>query len=103
MNVTLDQIYNHSMMYAEAVLQSYFRSIEPDSDYINQSEAKTYLRRKGFEVSALKKWTDAGLITAVKRGNNRTSRVFYSFAKLKHLLASLQLKEMCNNQMEPTS
>ena len=40
---------------ADAAVQTYIKSIEPDSDRIKQTEAKEYLRRRGYKPGDLKK------------------------------------------------
>ena len=80
----------------DAGVQSYVRSIDPQSDYVKQGEAKRYLQRMGFRPAMLQRWVDARLLTPVKTGDAQNATVMYSMADIKALISSIRLKGIAN-------
>ena len=78
----------------DAGIQEYKRSVEPDIDYVTQSEAQRYLRRLGYRPSILFKWKSENLLTPVKTGDSKNSSVLYSLAEIKKLVCSIQIKNL---------
>ena len=78
----------------DAGIQEYKRSVEPDIDYVTQSEAQRYLRRLGYRPSILFKWKSENLLTPVKTGDSKNSSVLYSMAEIKKLVCSIQIKNL---------
>ena len=81
----------------DAGIQAYVRTSEPDTDNIKLSEAKRYIKARGYKAIMLRKWTEHDLLHPHKTGDNNCA-VIFSLAEIKQLLVSLELKELCNNQ-----
>ena len=67
--------------FAEVIaiaIRRHEETLRPQGKTINQSQAKEYLKRVGFEPSDLKKMIQANLITPVKMGESRNSSVKFS-------------------------
>ena len=80
----------------DAGVQSYIRSIEPEQDYIKQSEAKRYISKLGYKPVMLQRWVNAHLLTPVKTGVTQNAAVLYSLSDIKKLICALRLKEITN-------
>ena len=93
-NVDLLQIMDIIKSAVDAGIQEYKRSVEPDIDYVTQSEAQRYLRRLGYRPSILFKWKSENLLTPVKTGDSKNSSVLYSLAEIKKLVCSIQIKNL---------
>ena len=93
-NVDLLQIMDVIKSAVDAGIQEYKRSVEPDIDYVTQSEAQRYLRRLGYRPSILFKWKSENLLTPVKTGDSKNSSVLYSMAEIKKLVCSIQIKNL---------
>ena len=93
-NVDLLQIMDVIKSAVDAGIQEYKRSVEPDIDYVTQSEAQRYLRRLGYRPSILFKWKSENLLTPVKTGDSKNSSVLYSLAEIKKLVCSIQIKNL---------
>lgn len=93
-NVDLLQIMDIIKSAVDAGIQEYKRSVEPDIDYVTQSEAQRYLRRLGYRPSILFKWKSENLLTPVKTGDSKNSSVLYSMAEIKKLVCSIQIKNL---------
>lgn len=79
---------------ADAAVQTYIKSIEPESDRVKQSEVKAYLRRRGIKPVILAKWVKAKLLHPVKLSSARNSPVWYSMAEIKCLIAANAAKKL---------
>lgn len=79
-----------------AGVQSYLRSVSPQSDLVKQSEAKRYLQRLGYKPAMLQRWVDGGLLTPVKTGDAQNAAVIYSLTDIKTLISSIHLKQIVN-------
>ena len=49
-------------------------------------------------ISMLNKWKEAGLLTPAKTGDRQNSTVLYSFAEIKRLVCTIQMKTICEPQ-----
>ena len=96
MNITLQDLMEIVSKAVDAGVQSYIKSTEPSQDRIKQSDAKHYIAKLGFQPVMLSKWADAHLLTPVKVGEAQNSAVWYSLAEIKSVIASIQLKKICN-------
>ena len=94
----LDRLMSIIRTAVDAGIQEYRRSVEPEEDDISQAEAKRYLRRIGYKPSMLNKWKAAGLLTPAKTGDRQNSTVLYSFAEIKRLVCTIQMKTICGPQ-----
>lgn len=96
MDIELKDLLSFVTEAVDAGVQSYVRSIDPQADYIKQSEAKRYIQRLGFRPAMLQRWVDAKLLTPVKTGDAQNAAVMYSMADIKTLISSIRLKGMTN-------
>lgn len=96
MDIEMGDLLAFVTFAVDAGVQEYKRSVEPSEDWINQADAKKYVKRMGFQPVMLRKWSDARLITPVKVGERQNAPVMYSLAEIKKLISSLKLKSMCN-------
>ena len=79
---------------ADAAVQTYMKSIEPNSDRIKQTEAKEYLCRRGYKPGDLKKWVQAKMLHPVKLSHARNAAVGYSLSEIKCLIAAYSAKQL---------
>ena len=96
MDIELKDLLTFVTEAVDAGVQSYVRSIDPQSDYVKQGEAKRYLQRMGFRPAILQRWVDARLLTPVKTGDAQNASVLYSLADIKALVSSVRLKGVVN-------
>lgn len=96
MDIALKDLLSFVTVAVDAGVQSYMRSVDPDTDYVKQSEAKRYISRLGFRPVMLQRWVDAHLLTPVKTGDAQNASVLYSLADIKALISSIRLKAMTN-------
>ena len=96
MDIELKDLLSFVTEAVDAGVQSYVRSIDPQSDYVKQGEAKRYLQRMGFRPAILQRWVDARLLTPVKNGDAQNASVLYSMADIKALISSIRLKGIAN-------
>ena len=96
MDIELKDLLAFVTEAVDAGVQSYVRSIDPQSDYVKQGEAKRYLQRMGFRPAILQRWVDARLLTPVKTGDAQNASVLYSMADIKALISSVRLKGIAN-------
>lgn len=96
MDIELKDLLAFVTEAVDAGVQSYVRSIDPQSDYVKQGEAKRYLQRMGFRPAMLQRWVDARLLTPVKTGDAQNASVLYSMADIKALISSIRLKDIAN-------
>ncbi len=99
MNVRLEDLLQFVTQAVDAGVQNYIKDIEPSQDRIKQSDAKRYIAKRGFQPVMLSKWVSARLLTPVKVGEAQNSAVWYSLADIKKVICSVQLKQMCNNDI----
>lgn len=98
MRMSLEELMHYTTLAIDAGVQSYMRGQEPTTDRIKLSDAKRYIRRMGKPVSLLDAWERNGLIRSEKTGEAKNAAVWYSLTDIKTLLASTELKTICNNQ-----
>lgn len=96
MNIELKELLGLVSDAVDAGVQSYVRSIDPQSDYVKQGEAKRYLQRLGIRPVMLQRWVDKKLLTPVKTGDAQNASVLYSLADIKTLISSIRLKDIAN-------
>jgi hypothetical protein len=80
----------------DAGIQAYERGRDPDGDMIKRGEAERLISRRGFQPVMLRKWTEAGLLVPIKKGDGQNSPKWYSLADVKKVMATMKLKQMCN-------
>ena len=97
----LVQIMDIIKSAVDAGIQEYKRSVEPDVDYVTQSEAQRYIRRMGYRPSIIFKWKSENLLTPVKTGDSKNSSVLYSMAEIKKLVCSIQIKNLLLSATHP--
>lgn len=83
-----------------AGVQDYIRGTDPGRDRVKQSEAKRYLKSRGFQPVMLRKWTEAGWLHPVKNGEAQNSATIYSLAEVKKVISAVRLKIICNNEKD---
>lgn len=94
--ITLQDLNRFVSNAVDAGIQAYERTRDPQSDRIKQSDAKRFLKSRGFQPAMLQKWVDARLVTPMKSGSSQNSAVWYSLADIKKAICIVRLKEMCN-------
>jgi len=98
LQLTLSELTAYTSRAVEAGIYAYKASLRPADDMVKQSEAKRFIAQKGLRPVMLKHWVDAGLITPRKTNQKQNSSVLYSLAEIEKLLASFDLKNLCNEQ-----
>ena len=86
----------------DAGVQAYVKSQEKASDIVKRAEAMRYIEMRGYKPVMIRKWTEAGLLHPQKDGDNN-SAVKYSMFEIKSLLASIELKRICNGRIGENS
>lgn len=94
--ITLERLKELCETAVAAGIQKYEQGLHPDYDIVCKNEAERFLRRNGVRPTMLQAWTDAGLLTPVKDGEKRNSRVNYSLADIKNAMFVAELKRACN-------
>lgn len=98
MNISLQDLMQFVSTAVDAGVQAYIKSVEPSQDRIKQADAKRYIAKRGFQPVMLSKWVDARLLTPVKVGESQNSAVWYSLADIKHVISSINLKQIINEE-----
>ena len=98
LQLTLQELSAYTSRAVEAGISAYKASLRPADEMVKQSEAKRFIAQKGLRPAMLKKWVDAGLITPRKTGEKQNATVLYSLSEIENLLASCNLKNLCNEQ-----
>lgn len=96
MEIEMKDLLSFVSKAVDAGVQSYLRSVSPQSDLIKQSDAKRYLQRLGYRPAMLQRWVDGGLLTPVKTGDAQNAAVLYSMTDIKTLISSIHLKQITN-------
>lgn len=99
MNIAISDLLGFVTQAVDAGVQQYIKTVEPAADRIKQADAKRYLSKLGFQPALLAKWVNARLITPVKSGDTQNSAVWYSLTDIKKLIASIRLKQICNDNL----
>ncbi len=84
-------------MAVDAGIQKYEQGLHPAGDTLSKSEAERFLVMRGMRSTMLQKWTDAGLLNPVKKGERQNSKVVYSLADIKNVMFATEVKSICNN------
>lgn len=94
--ITLERLKDLCAMAVAAGIQKHEQGMHPDYDIVCKNEAERFLRRNGIRPAMLQIWTDAGLLTPVKNGEKRNSRVYYSLADIRNAMFVVEVKRTCN-------
>lgn len=95
-NISLHDLLGLVSTAVAAGVQDYIKGIDPEQDRIKQTEARRYLKTRGFKPVMLRKWTDAGLLHPVKTGETQNCATIYSLAEIKKAISTVRLKAICN-------
>lgn len=94
--MTLEDLKRFVSDCCSAAVQDYVRGVDPERDKVKQSEAKRYLKSRGFMPVMLKRWTSIGLLHPQKTGETQNCATLYSLAELKQAISAMRLKAICN-------
>lgn len=95
-NISLHDLLGLLSTAVAAGVQDYIKGIDPEQDSVKQSEAKRYLKTRGYKPVMLQKWVDAGLLHPVKTGDTQNCATIYSLAEIKKAISTVKLKAICN-------
>ena len=90
MEISLSDLKRIITTAAEIGVENYMKARDPESDLMNQADAKRYLSRAGIHPYMLHRWAAKNLITPIKTGDSQNSPVMYSFVEIKQLIFSMQ-------------
>ena len=79
------------MDMAELGAANYAKKVSPASDNLSQREAYRH-----FGESRVKRWKEAGIITKVRSGVSKQSKIIYSKAELISIEKSERLNQIIN-------
>lgn len=96
--VSLKDLQRLMTAVVDAGVSAYRKSQENQSDIVKRAEAMRYLEMRGYKPVMIRKWTDAGLLHPQKDGDKNCA-VKYSLTEIKSLLASIELKRICNGRI----
>lgn len=94
--MTLEDLKRFVSDCCSAAVQDYVKGVDPERDKVKQSEAKRYLKSRGFMPVMLKRWTSIGLLHPQKTGETQNCATMYSLAELKQAISAMRLKAICN-------
>ena len=80
----------------DAGIQAYERELTPGKDRIKKGEAKRLIQRYGFQPVMIDKWSELHLLKSEKSSDSQNAARWYSVAEIKALIATIKLKEACN-------
>lgn len=92
MELTFGQLLRLMQEAGESAIMAYKRDTEPESDMINQADAKKWIAANGFRPVMLKKWVDAGVVVKSKAADAvQNAQAFYSKAELRRAMSAAKL------------